>query len=92
MACSYAQEKNPLFTDEEIFSEAKSSKKAKNELLWVIALYLKPSQTAEAFKAISNFNFDLLQIIPTMIAKLSIDHKYLGVDQTVGMIGISPVL
>lgn len=53
-----------------------------------IALYLNPIQTTGAFKAISNFKLDLLQIVPTMTAKLSIDHKYLGVDQTFGMIGI----
>ena len=57
-----------------------------------IALYLNPIQTTGAFKAISNFKLDFPQIVPTMTAKLSIDHKYLGVDQTVGMIGISKVL
>ena len=57
-----------------------------------IALYLNPIQTTGAFKTISNFKLDLLQIVPTMTAKLSIDHKYLGVDQTFGMIGISTVL
>ena len=53
-----------------------------------IDLYLNPIQTAGGFKAISNFKLDLLQIVPSMTAKLSIDHKYLGVDQTAGMIGI----
>ena len=57
-----------------------------------IALYLNPIQTVGAFKVISNFKLDLLQIVQTVTAKLSIDHKYLAVDQTVGMIGISTVL
>lgn len=57
-----------------------------------IALYLNPIQTAGAFKAISSFKVYFLQIVPAMTAKLNIDHKYLGVDQTVGMIGISTVL
>ena len=57
-----------------------------------IALYLNPIQTTGAFKAISNFKLDLLQIVLTMTTKLSIDHKYLGVDQTVGMISRSTVL